>query len=73
MYKNLSTKNQTLLFVSVVMIIFSTVLISVIYLNQKIKLEKLEYNYYEDIKNSYEKILEKQTVFYQNRIKANIY
>lgn len=73
MYKNSSTKNQTLLFVSVVMIIFSTVLISVIYLNQKIKLEKLEYNYYEDIKNSYEKILEKQTVFYQNRIKANIY
>ena len=70
--KNISAKNKTLLFVIITLLVFSLVLIGTIYINQKNKLYNLEQQYYNTIKNSYEKVLEKHKSFYEFRLKANI-
>lgn len=72
MLKNISAKNKTFLFVALVMVFFSTVLLGIIYVEQKAKLKNFEEHYFKNIKRSYTKILEKHNNFYQNRIKANI-
>jgi diguanylate cyclase (GGDEF)-like protein/PAS domain S-box-containing protein len=72
MFKNISAKNKTLLFVVTTLIVFSIVLIGTIYINQKNKLGNLEKEYYNNLKNSYEKILERHKSFYEFRLRANI-
>lgn len=68
MFKNLSAKNKTLLLVIINLLIFASILLVTIYFNQKNKLENLESNYYINMKNSYEKILEKHRYFYKYRL-----
>jgi diguanylate cyclase (GGDEF)-like protein/PAS domain S-box-containing protein len=72
MVHNLSTKNKTMLFVAVVLILFSITLYSVIYYNQKEELKLQERQYYKKMTASYIKVLERHKEFYENRIKANI-
>jgi len=72
MIENLSSKNKTMLFVTSVMIVFSIVLFSVIYINQKNKLITIEKEHYTKLQSSYNKIVNKHNQFYINRIKANI-
>ena len=72
MVSNLSTKNKTMLFVAVVLILFSITLYSVIYYNQKEELKLQERQYYKSMTASYIKVLERHKEFYENRIKANI-
>ena len=72
MFSNLSAKNKTLLFVMFSLVLFSFILIVTIYINQKNELEEVEYEYYQNIKNSYEKILERHKSFYKYRLKNTI-
>jgi len=72
MLTNISAKNKTMLFVSVLLIGFSSILMWTIYADQKKKLLLLESKFYGNIKNSYEKVLEKHKEFYTNRAKSII-
>ncbi len=72
MFKHLSAKNKTLLFVMISLVLFSFILIVTIYINQKNELEKVEDEYYQNIKSSYEKILERHESFYKYRLKNAI-
>lgn len=67
---NLSVKNQTLVFVTVTLIIFFAILSLMIYMDQKEKLQKAQKAYHENMKNSYEKIINKYQHFYEFRIRA---
>ena len=72
MFDNLSTKNKTMVFVAVVLVIFSLLVYGYIYNEQKNKLQELEKSSYKHFQESYEKILVKHKEFYENRVRANI-
>ncbi|ADD66942.1 diguanylate cyclase with PAS/PAC sensor [Denitrovibrio acetiphilus DSM 12809] len=72
MINKLSTKNKTLLFVTCMLIAFSVILIGIVYIDQKKKLEALEFNYYDNVKTIFSKLLERHQNFYKSRSKANI-
>ncbi|MBU0721525.1 diguanylate cyclase [bacterium] len=65
---NLSVKNRTLLFVSVVLFIFSVVLLFIIYFQHLQRLNKTEQQYFENTKLLYSKISKKYESFYANKI-----
>jgi diguanylate cyclase (GGDEF)-like protein len=68
----MNVKNKTLLFAVTVIIVFSGVLFLAIFDNQLKKLKAQENQYYEMIKDSENKVVEKFKEFYKNRIFANI-
>lgn len=68
--ENLSVKNQTLVFVTITLILFFGVLSLMIYMDQKEKMHKAQKTYYENMKNSYEKIINRYQHFYEFRIRA---
>jgi len=70
--RDLTAKNKTLILTTSSLIIFSLILLATIYINQKHKLENLQNQYYNNLKISYEKLLEKHKNFYEFRLKANI-
>lgn len=72
MLNNISAKNKTMAFVTVLLMAFSAILMWTIYTDQKEKLLAMESSYYDNIKNSYEKVIERHKEFYTNRAKANI-
>lgn len=72
MFDNLSTKNKTMVFVAVVLVIFSLLVYGYIYNEQKNILQELEKSSYKHFQESYEKILVKHKEFYENRVRANI-
>jgi len=72
MLSNISAKNKTMLFVTVLLIGFSSILMWTIYADQKKKLTFIESKFYGNIKNSYEKVLERHKEFYTNRAKSII-
>ncbi|MDY0117095.1 MAG: hypothetical protein RBR59_05940, partial [Sulfurimonadaceae bacterium] len=72
MLGNLSTKNKTMLFVAVVLVVFSLLIFGYIYNEQKNKLQELEQSYYKNFQESYYKVLAKHKEFYENRVRANI-
>lgn len=67
-----SVKNQTLLFISFIFIVFSGILLSIVYVQKENRLVQLEDEHYDDIKFMHDKLLHKEIDFYTNRIKANI-
>lgn len=67
---NLSVKNQTLIFVTITLILFFAILSLMIYMDQKEKMHKAQKTYYENMKNSYDKIMSKYQRFYEFRIRA---
>lgn len=69
---NLSVKNRTLIFVIILLLLFSFALLGLIYLQQKSRLSKIEYDYYANTKALYHKVSHKYENFYTNRILANI-
>ena len=72
MFQELSIKNKTMLLITSALVVFSIVLFSVIYINQKEKQIKIEEEHFSKLQLSYKKILNKHNEFYTNRIKANI-
>jgi len=72
MIKKLSSKNKTLLLTTTSIIIFSIVILWIVFINQKEKLKDIEQEYHSNIKKSYNKILERHKNFYEFRLKANI-
>ncbi|MDD2567144.1 MAG: diguanylate cyclase [Thiovulaceae bacterium] len=72
MFENMSTKNKTLFFVSIVLFIFASLLFGFIYLEQQKKLRELEQTNLTNFRDSYSKMLKKHQEFYQNRVRANI-
>ncbi|MBN2870741.1 MAG: diguanylate cyclase [Campylobacterales bacterium] len=69
---SLNAKNKTLLFVSIVITLFSIVLVSAIYIHQKERLLKAEHEFYDNVESSYEKILSRHQQFYYYRTLANV-
>lgn len=67
--QNISTKNKTLLLVLGSVLLFSTILLASIYNNQKKRLQDAQNEYYANIKDSYEKILEQHQSFYAYRLR----
>ncbi|MGE4511924.1 MAG: diguanylate cyclase [Sulfurimonadaceae bacterium] len=72
MFENMSTKNKTLFFVSIVLVIFASLLFGFIYIEQEKKLHELEQTHLKHFEASYYKVLKKNQEFYQNRVRANI-
>ena len=72
MFQRLNTKNKTMLFVAIVLILFSATLYGVIYYDQSKEMQAKEQEYYKKMTSSYIKVLQKHKEFYENRIKANI-
>ncbi len=72
MFENMSTKNKTLFFVSIVLVIFASLLFGFIYIEQEKKLHELEQTHLKNFEASYYKVLKKNQEFYQNRVRANI-
>jgi diguanylate cyclase (GGDEF)-like protein/PAS domain S-box-containing protein len=72
MLERLSAKNLTLVLTISSLVIFASILLGSIYVNQKNKLQQLEKEYRNSIKNSYDVILENHKKFYNFRLKANI-
>ncbi len=68
MFQTISAKNKTLFLVIASVLLFSTVLLIFVYFNQKEKLQNLEGEYHENIKSTYEKILEQHQNFYKFRL-----
>ena len=69
---NLSVKNSTLLFISLVFILFSGVFLTIIYTQSQNRMSIIEKEEYDNIKSMYQKMMQKQISFYTNRINANI-
>lgn len=68
----MSSKNKTLLFVVILLTIFTLLLSSVFYWHQKQKLQEVEEAYLHTVNSTYNKILKKQNKFYETRSQANI-
>lgn len=68
----MSSKNKTLLFVIILLTIFTFLFSIVLYWHQDKKLEEAEQTYLQTVNTTYHKILKKQNKFYETRSKANI-
>ncbi|MDD2790781.1 MAG: diguanylate cyclase [Sulfurimonas sp.] len=69
---NISIKNQTLLFISSIFIIFSGIFLTIVYTQTQHRLKLLELENFENIKSMHNKLINKEIEFYTNRINANI-
>lgn len=61
-----------MLFVAIVLFLFSITLYALIYYDQSREMQVQEEQYYNKMTASYNKVLERHKEFYENRIKANI-
>lgn len=69
---NLTVKNQTLLFISSLFILFSAIFLVIVYIQNENRLNQLEQKNFENIKFMHNKLTTKEIEFYTNRIIANI-
>jgi diguanylate cyclase (GGDEF)-like protein/PAS domain S-box-containing protein len=69
---NLSVKNQTLLFISLIFIVFSGIFLTIVYFQNENRLKQLEQENFENVKFMYKKLITKEIDFYTHRIIANI-
>jgi len=72
MFGGLNIKNKTMLFVSLVLVLFAAVFSFFIYLQQQERVKSLQTSYHRHFLESYDKIIMKHKEFYENRVRANI-